>query len=182
MERLGQGTGSGVLIQAAGSGQFGTGIEDAGSDEGADEIAFWAMSAGEQVVQAEMAKGAEDRGDMAMRKRAEDLKGLFAGDQIFPLQDAAQEIDLRSGPGGDIGEGAFVDLGADPDGFAKKATDSTPDRSECWTSPGSQAAARWDRAMRNRRDPPWQPGWAKTAGIRPDGCRRAEPGGSPRGP
>ncbi len=30
-------------------------------------------------------------------------------------------------------------------------------RSECWTSPGSQAVARWERAMRNRRDPTWQP-------------------------
>ena len=34
---------------------------------------------------------------------------------------------------------------------------------------------------RNRRDPTWQPSQAKTAGIRPDGRKRAEPGGSPRG-
>src|SRR6202158_1520335 len=34
-----------------------------------------------------------------------------------------------------------------------KATDSIQEnRNECWTSPGSQAAARWDRATRNRRD------------------------------
>jgi hypothetical protein len=34
-----------------------------------------------------------------------------------------------------------------------KATDSILDRSGCWTSPGSQAVARRNRAMRNRRDP-----------------------------
>ena len=33
---------------------------------------------------------------------------------------------------------------------------ASQDRNECWTSPGSQAAARWDRATRNRRDPTWQ--------------------------
>ena len=35
---------------------------------------------------------------------------------------------------------------------AAKATDSILDRNECWISPGSQAVARWERAMRNRRD------------------------------
>jgi hypothetical protein len=78
------------------------------------------MSAGEQIVQAEMAKGAEGGGDMAMGKRTEDLKGLLAGDQVLTLQDAAQEIDLRRWPGGEIGESAFVDLGADADGFAEE--------------------------------------------------------------
>jgi hypothetical protein len=120
MERLGQGTGSGLLIQAAGSGEFGAWVEDAGGNEGADEVPLGATSAGEQIVQAEMAKGTEDSGDMPMRKRAEDLKGLIAGDQILPLQDATQEIDLSGGPGGEIGEGAFVDLGADADGFAEE--------------------------------------------------------------
>jgi hypothetical protein len=71
-------------------------------------------------VQAEVAKGAKDGGDMAMRKRAKDLKGLLAGDQILALQDATQEIDLSGGPGGEIGEGALVDFGADADRFAEK--------------------------------------------------------------
>jgi hypothetical protein len=38
-----------------------------------------------------------------------------------------------------------------------KATDSRPDRNDGWTSPGSQAAARLERRMRNRRGPPRQP-------------------------
>lgn len=42
-------------------------------------------------------------------------------------------------------------------------------RSGCWTSPGSQAVSRWERAMRSRRDPAWQPSRAKTVGKRPDG-------------
>ena len=55
------------------------------------------------------------------------------------------------------------------DHVTSKATDSIPDRNECWTSPGSQAVARLDRAKRNRRDPTWQPGRAKTGRIRPEG-------------
>jgi len=78
------------------------------------------MSTREQIVQAEMTKGPEDRGDMAMRKGAKDLKGLLASHQIFAFQEAAQEIDLGVGPGGDIGEGALVDLGADTNRFAEE--------------------------------------------------------------
>src|SRR5207302_6959740 len=55
------------------------------------------------------------------------------------------------------------------DHVTAKATDSIQDRNGCWTSPGSQAVARWDRARRNRRDPTWQPSRAKTGRIRPDG-------------
>jgi hypothetical protein len=39
-----------------------------------------------------------------------------------------------------------------------------PEAERGWISPGSQAVARWERAMRNRRDPTWQPGRAKTVG------------------
>jgi hypothetical protein len=120
MERRGQRTGGGLLIQAAGRGQLGTRIEDAGGKESADEIALRATSTREQIWQAEMTKGSEDRGDMAMGQRADDLEGLIAGDQIFTLQDAAQEIDLSGGPGGEISEGAFLDLRANPDGFAEE--------------------------------------------------------------
>jgi hypothetical protein len=120
MERLGQGAGGSLLLQAAGSSQLGTRIEDAGGNESADEIALGAMSTREQIVQAEMTKGSEDSGDMAMRKGSKDLKGLLASNQIFAFQEAAQEIDLSVGPGGNIGEGALVDLGADPDGFAEE--------------------------------------------------------------
>ena len=71
-------------------------------------------------MQTEMTKGTKDRGNMAMRQRAEDLKGLLAGDQIFTFQQATQELDLSGWPGGEIGEGAFVDLGADANGFAEE--------------------------------------------------------------
>jgi hypothetical protein len=67
-----------------------------------------------------MTKGSEGHGDMAMGKRAEDLEGLLAGDQIFTFQEAAQEIDLRGRPGGEIGESALLDPGADTDGFAEE--------------------------------------------------------------
>src|SRR5215471_310611 len=53
--------------------------------------------------------------------------------------------------------------------YTAKATDSILDRKGCWTSPGSQAVARWDRTTRNRRDPTWWPSRAKTGRIRPEG-------------
>jgi hypothetical protein len=71
-------------------------------------------------VQAETAKGSEDRGDMAMGQRADDLEGLVTGDQIFPLENATQEVDLSGGPRGEIGEGSFIDLGSDTDRFAEE--------------------------------------------------------------
>jgi hypothetical protein len=120
MERLGQRTGGGLLIQTAGGGQLGTWVDDARGNESADQIALGATGTREQIVEAEMAKGTEDRGDMAMRERAEDMKGLVAGDQIFPLEDTAQEVDLRGRPGGKIGESSFVDLGAGADRFAEE--------------------------------------------------------------
>ena len=88
MERFGQRTEGGLIIQAAGGGQFGSRVEDAGGNESADEIAFRATSTGEQIREAEMAQGPEDSGDMAMRKGPADLEGLIAGDQIFPFQNA----------------------------------------------------------------------------------------------
>ena len=45
--------------------------------------------------------------------------------------------------------------------FTVKATDNILDRNGCWISPGSQAVARWDRTVRNRGDPTWQPGRAR---------------------
>ncbi len=57
---------------------------------------------------------------MAMRQRAEDLKGLLAGNQIFTFQKATQEVDLRGGPGGEIGKGPFLNFGADPYRFAEE--------------------------------------------------------------
>jgi hypothetical protein len=50
-----------------------------------------------------------------------------------------------------------------------KATDSILDRNGCWISPGSQAAARWERITRNRRDPTRQPSRAKAEHIRSEG-------------
>ena len=38
-----------------------------------------------------------------------------------------------------------------------KATDSSLDRKDCWTFPGYGAVARFQRRMRNRRDPTWRP-------------------------
>ena len=51
-------------------------------------------------LQAEVAQASQDGGDMAIGKRAEDLEGLLAGDEIFAFQKAAQEVDRGRGPTG----------------------------------------------------------------------------------
>ena len=63
-----------------------------------------------------------------------------------------------------------------------KATDRILDPERILDIPGVEATARFERKVRNRRDPTRRPSQAKTERIRPDGRNREEPGGSPRGP
>ena len=49
---------------------------------------------------------------MAVRAGADDGEGLVGADEGFVLEQLAEGVDLGGGPGGEIGEGAFADLGA----------------------------------------------------------------------
>src|SRR5579862_9593210 len=94
--------------------------------------------------------------------QAECRKPLNRGEQTSGPQQSVNAIASSNYQPKGVWEGRAAHVTA-------KATDSILDRNECWTSPGSQAVARRDRAMRNRRDPPWQPSRAKTGRIRPEG-------------
>jgi hypothetical protein len=71
-------------------------------------------------VKTEAAEGAENGGDMAVRERAENLEGTVDGDKGLAFEEAAEGVDLSGGPGGEIGECAFVDFGAIADGLAEE--------------------------------------------------------------
>ena len=119
-ERFGQARGGRLGVQTARSGQLGLGVQNARRNQGGDELAFSAGMAIQHGLQAETPDGAQDSGDMAMRKRTGDLEGFRGGDEGFALQQAAQGVDLSRGPGGQVGEGAFDDLAVLADGLAQE--------------------------------------------------------------
>jgi hypothetical protein len=57
---------------------------------------------------------------VAVRNRALNLEGIGRGDDGFPFEEAAEGIDLRGGPSGEIGEGALDDFAVDTGGFAEE--------------------------------------------------------------
>ena len=99
-------------MQAAGGGEFGAGVKNAGCNEGADEVAVARGFGMEDFIEPEAAESAEDSGDMTVRKRADNLDGFAWCDEGFAFQDTAKKFYLRGGPGGEIGDGPFADCGA----------------------------------------------------------------------
>src|SRR5229473_6269193 len=112
IEELSQAAGGGVEAEAASGGEFGGGLDDAGDDHGADEIPLAGRCGGDDPVQSEGSKRAEDSADVAVRERARDHKVRGGTRKRFALQDAAEGIDLRGRPIGEVSDGAFDDLAA----------------------------------------------------------------------
>jgi len=94
----GQGARTGVLVQPAGGGQFGSWVENAGDDQSADQVALGAAGARQQRVQTEAAERAEGGGG-AVRKGALDLERR-GGEELLALEEAVEEIDLSRGASG----------------------------------------------------------------------------------
>lgn len=95
-------------------------MEDAGDDHGADQISLARGGVGDELIEAEEAEGAEYGGDMAVRKGAGDGEGVAGTDQGLALEEAAEGVDLRLGPVGEIGDGALANLGAVANGLAEE--------------------------------------------------------------
>ena len=112
--------GGGIGMKAAGSSEFGGGIEDAGDDDGDDQIALGATGAREDRFQKEAANSAESGGDVAVRSRALNVESVGGGDERFALEDTAEGVDLGGGPRREVGEGTFDDLGALAEALAEE--------------------------------------------------------------
>ena len=85
-ERFGQRVAGGVGRQAAGSGQFRLGVEDACDDEGQHPVALRTVLRREGAVQSQLAQSAEHGGNMTVRQRTHDIEGLGGlsdGDPAF---------------------------------------------------------------------------------------------------
>src|SRR5229473_3559491 len=100
IEELSQAAGGGVEAESASGGEFGGGRDDA--------------------VQSEGSKRAEDSADVAVRERARDHKVRGGIGKRFALQDAAEGIDLRGRPIGEVSDGAFDDHAAFAGRLAKE--------------------------------------------------------------
>ena len=97
--------------QRTGGGELGAGIEDAADQQGQDEVAAAIAVRAEDPIEADLARCAERRGDMTMRQRADDGEGiLLRGDDGAAFEHAAQAVDVRGRPVGEVAEGALPDL------------------------------------------------------------------------
>ena len=76
-EHLAQGGDGAFGRQGTGGGQLGLRIDDAGDDQGEDEVADAAGVSGDQRVQSELLEGAEHGGDVAVGQAADAGEGVF---------------------------------------------------------------------------------------------------------
>src|ERR1035438_4661240 len=77
MQQLPQSAAESIRMQGARSGQLGGWFENAGHDQGHDQIEFAAGLGVDEPVEMQAAQGAEDRGHVAMRAGADDIEGLL---------------------------------------------------------------------------------------------------------
>ena len=98
--RCGRGGGEG-----AGGGELRAGIENAPDDHGQHEVAAAVAVRAEDAVEADLVRRAEGGADVAMRQRTGDGEGLaFRRDDGAAFEHAAQALDMRLGPTGEITE------------------------------------------------------------------------------
>jgi hypothetical protein len=109
-----------VRVESAGGGEFGSGFEEAGNNEGEREIAFAAGEWVDELIELEFAKGAQDGGDMAVRPRAGDVKGLLEGADGLAFENGLEGADLSGVPIGEVGEGTVLDFALVAEGLAKE--------------------------------------------------------------
>ena len=112
-EHLAEARGGGGRREGAGGGELGCGFEDAADQQREHDIAAAVAVGAEHPVEADPARGAEGRGDMAMRQGADDGEGVApGGDDGAPFEHAAQLFYVGGGPVGEIAEGALTNLAA----------------------------------------------------------------------
>jgi len=121
-EAVGEAGLAGSGIQSAGGGEFGGGVEQARDQEGHDVIALGAGVGIEELVQVQLAQRAQGGGDMAVRERARDGKGLgeVGGSEGLALEEGAEGVDASGRPMGEVGEGAVFDFAVLAVGLAEE--------------------------------------------------------------
>ena len=85
------------------------GLDDAGRDHGADEVALAGWAGGEQACEAELAEGGQHGLDGAVGPRAENLEGCGGIDEGAPGELRLEQVDGLVGEVREVGEGLFLD-------------------------------------------------------------------------
>ena len=120
-EQAAQRVGGRVGAEAAGGGELGIGLEQAGADRGQGEAAGAGGVAMQQAGQLELAGEAEQGGNMAVGQGASDRDGLVeAGDSDAALQDGADAVDGLGRELGKVGDGLAADALALAPGLAEQ--------------------------------------------------------------
>jgi len=104
-ELLGQGGG----VPEPGGREFRAGFDEPLGDHGQHELAFSAGLGGDQRRDPELAHGSQDGFHVAMWARAGDDEGVLGADELIPLQESAEGLDLLCGPMREIRESALAD-------------------------------------------------------------------------
>ena len=110
----------GVLGQGSGRGQLRHRPQDSGRNQRHHPLALRAGSGRKDALQAQLAHGAEHRGDMTVGLGADDVEGVLGADQGVALEQSAQGFDFGTGPVGEVGEGTFADALAFAPAFAEQ--------------------------------------------------------------
>src|ERR1017187_9816016 len=106
MQQLPQSAAESIRMQGARSGQLGGWVENAGHDQGHDQIEFASGLGVDESVELQGAPCAEDRGPLAPRAGADDITGLRqrSADGSGALQERAEGAQLTRGPMGEVGK------------------------------------------------------------------------------
>jgi hypothetical protein len=115
-ELLGQGGG----VPQPGGRELRAGFDEPLGDHGQHEIAFTAGLGRDERRDPELSHGSQDGFHMAMWARAGDDEGVLGADELVPVQEAAEGLDLLCGPMGEIRESALADLAFFAPGLAQE--------------------------------------------------------------
>jgi hypothetical protein len=122
MEEFTESAAQSIGVKSARGGEFGGGFQNAGHDHGHDQIEFAAGMFVDESVELQLAEGAEDRGNVAMRTGADDVESSRKrrADGSGAFQDGAESLDLGGRPMREVGEGAVLDLAVAAKGLAEE--------------------------------------------------------------
>ena len=120
VEHLAERGDGGFGRQGAGGGELRLRVDDAGDEQGEDEVAVVAGAAGEQGSESELADGGEHGGDVAVGEAAEAGEGVIGMNELLAAEDASEGVDGGVGELGEVGEGSLLDARSIAEGLAEE--------------------------------------------------------------
>ena len=111
-EDLAQRAGGGLVPQPAGDGQLGVRRDHLRDRHRGHQVPVPGRHRVDQLLQAQLARRAQDGGDVAVRQAAGDLERpvQVRGGRRLAFQHPGQRVDLGLGPGRQVGQGPVLDL------------------------------------------------------------------------